>query len=152
MLKRSRRLPYPSDLSDKEWKLIKPSFPNLRTNIGKKRIHSYREILNAIFYLLRSGCAWRVLTHEFSHWKTVYHYFLLWRLEGIWERRNITPLKIEFGIKVALTHPAASNGVCSCQLSGCNHQMKHSHGRGPEFEFQRTHFLNYSCSLILSAY
>ncbi len=55
MSKRSIRLPYPSDLSDKEWEIIEPFF-NLRTNRGRKRVHSYREILNAIFYLLRSGC------------------------------------------------------------------------------------------------
>ena len=97
MLKRSRRLPYPSDLSDQEWQLIKPHFPNPRTNRGRKRVHSYREILNAIFYLLRSGCAWRMLPHEFPPWKTVYHYFRLWRLKGIWEHIN-TVLRTELRI------------------------------------------------------
>jgi len=63
------RIPYHSDLSDKEWEIIKPHFPCLRTNRGRKRVHSYREILNAIFYLLRSGCAWRMLPHEFPPWK-----------------------------------------------------------------------------------
>jgi len=58
MSKRSKRLPYPGDLTDKEWKLIKLYFQNPGTNRGRKRVHSYREILNAIFYLLRSGCAW----------------------------------------------------------------------------------------------
>lgn len=97
MSKRSRRLPYPSDLSDPEWELIKPHIPNLRCNRGRKRIHSYREILNAIFYLLRSGCAWRMLPHEFPPWKTVYHYFRLWRLKGIWEYLN-TVLRTEIRI------------------------------------------------------
>jgi len=46
--------------------------------------------LNSIFCLLRSGCAWRMLPHEFPHWKTVYHYFRLWRLKGIWEHINTT--------------------------------------------------------------
>ncbi len=97
MSKRSRRLPYPSDLSEKEWKIIKPHIPNFRTNLGRKRVHSYREILNAIFYLLRSGCAWRMLPHEFPLWKTVYHYFRLWRLKGIWEYIN-TVLRTELRI------------------------------------------------------
>ena len=88
MSKRCRRLPYPSDLSDKEWKLIKPHIPNSQMNRGRKRVHSYREILNGIFYLLRSGCAWRMLPHEFPHWKTVYHYFRIWRILGIWEQIN----------------------------------------------------------------
>ena len=97
MSKRSIRLPYPSDLSDKEWEIIKPYFSNLRANRGRKRVHSYREILNAIFYLLRSGCSWRMLPHEFPHWKTVYHYFRLWRIYGIWEHIN-TVLRIELRI------------------------------------------------------
>ncbi|TLN09801.1 IS5 family transposase [bacterium] len=88
MSKRCRRVPYPSDLSDKEWNIIKPHIPNPQTNRGRKRVHSYREILNAIFYLLRSGCAWRMLPHEYPHWKTVYHYFRLWRILGIWEHIN----------------------------------------------------------------
>ena len=44
-----------------------------------------REILNAIFYVVRSGCAWRLLPHEFPPWPTAYHYFRLWRLDGTWE-------------------------------------------------------------------
>ncbi len=62
MSKRSLRLPYPSDLSDKEWEIIEPYFSNLRANRGRKRVHSYREILNAVFYLLRSVCSWRILS------------------------------------------------------------------------------------------
>ena len=88
MSKRCVRFPYPSDLSNKEWEVIKPHIPSLRSNIGRKRIHSYREILNAIFYLLRSGCAWRMLPHEFPPCKTVYHYFRFWRLNGFWEHIN----------------------------------------------------------------
>jgi len=71
MPEQNERLPYPSDLSDKEWEIIKLHIPTPRTNRGKKRFHSYREIVNAIFYLLRSGCAWRMLPHEFPPWKTV---------------------------------------------------------------------------------
>ena len=45
-----------------------------------------REILNAIFYIVRSGCAWRLLPHEFPPWKTIHHYFRTWRIDGTWER------------------------------------------------------------------
>jgi putative transposase len=55
---------------------------------GRPRIHSLREILNAIFYVLRSGCQWRLLPHDFPRWPTVYHYFRKWRLDGTWERIN----------------------------------------------------------------
>jgi putative transposase len=49
-------------------------------------VHSLREILNAIFYILKSGCAWRLLPHDFPPWKTIHHYFRVWRLDGTWER------------------------------------------------------------------
>jgi len=102
MSKRPTRLPYPSDLSTKEWELINPHIPALQSNRGRKLVNSYREILNAIFYLLLSGCAWRTLLHEFPPWKTVYHYFRLWRLKGVWEHINAvlrTELRILYGRK-----------------------------------------------------
>ena len=55
---------------------------------GRPRKHSWRVILNAIFYLLRSGCAWRMLPHDFPPWQTVYHYLRLWRQDGTWEQIN----------------------------------------------------------------
>ena len=45
-----------------------------------------RSITNAIFYVLKGGISWRMLPREFAHWKTVYHYFRLWRLTGLWDR------------------------------------------------------------------
>ena len=80
------RKPYPTDLTDAEWQFIEPLLPKPRTKRGRKRQHPLREILNAIFYLLRAGCAWRMLPHDFPPWKTVYHYFRLWRKDGTWER------------------------------------------------------------------
>ena len=52
------------------------------------RIHSFQEILNATFYVLRSGCQWRMLPNDFPRWPTVYHYFRKWRIDGTWERIN----------------------------------------------------------------
>jgi putative transposase len=54
---------------------------------GRPRVHTLREILGAIFfYIVRSGCAWRLLPHDFPPWKTIHHYFRTWRLDGSWER------------------------------------------------------------------
>ena len=55
---------------------------------GRPRIHSPREILDAIFYVLRSGCQWRLLPHDFPRWPTVYHYFRKWCIDGTWETIN----------------------------------------------------------------
>jgi putative transposase len=55
---------------------------------GCPRIHPLREVLDAIFYVVKSGCAWRLLPHDFPPWKTVYHYFRFWRLDGTWKRMH----------------------------------------------------------------
>ena len=78
---------YPTDLSDEEWGLLETYLPASKWR-GRPRLHSPREILNAVFYLLKSGCQWRMLPREFPPWKTVFHYFRAWRLDGTWERLN----------------------------------------------------------------
>jgi len=83
------RTPYLTDLSDAEWNCIAPLFPAAPLQ-GRPRLHSHREIINAVFYLVRSGCAWRLLPHDLPPWKTVYHYFRLWRRNGLWERLHTT--------------------------------------------------------------
>ena len=80
----SRRA-YPTDLSDAEYAILEPHLPPPRAR-GRPRLHSIREILDAIFYVIRGGGAWRLLPHEFPSWQTVYHYFRAWRLDGTWER------------------------------------------------------------------
>lgn len=81
------RQSYLTDLSDQEWEVIEPHIPFAKGS-GRPRKHTLREILNAIFYLLRSGCAWRLLPNDLPHWKTVYHYFRMWRINGIWAQIN----------------------------------------------------------------
>jgi putative transposase len=81
------RKPYSTDLCDAEWACLEPHLPASKAT-GRPRIHSPREILDAVFYVLRSGCPWRLLPHEFPPWKTVFHYFRTWRIDGTWERVN----------------------------------------------------------------
>ena len=81
------RKPYPTDLSDREWNYIEPHIPAPKGH-GRPRRHSLGEILNAIFYVLRSGCQWRLLPHDFPRRPTIYWYFRKCRIDGIWERIN----------------------------------------------------------------
>ena len=78
---------YPTDLSDAEWNYIEPHMPAPKEH-GRPRLHSPREILEAILYVLRSGCQWRLLPQDFPRWPTVYYYFRAWRIDGTWERIN----------------------------------------------------------------
>ena len=81
----SRR--YPSDLPDAEWPLLEPHLPAPKRR-GRPRLHSPREILDAVFYVLKTGCQWRMLPREFPRWKAVLHYFRTWRIDGTWEILN----------------------------------------------------------------
>jgi transposase len=78
------RQPYPTDLSDKAWDVIKPLVPDAKPG-GRPEAYPKREILNAIFYLLRSGCSWRMLPPDLPPWRIVYHDFRQWRLDGTWQ-------------------------------------------------------------------
>ena len=80
----SPRQPYPTDLTDNEWELIKHLVPEAKPG-GRPEEYPKREILNGIFYLLRSGCAWRMLPHDLPPWRTVYSYFWQWRKDGTWQ-------------------------------------------------------------------
>jgi len=75
---------YSTDLSDAKWEYIEALVPTSRA-AGRPRRHSLRQILEAIFYMVPSGCAWRLLLHEFPPWKSVHHYFRTWRINGTWE-------------------------------------------------------------------
>jgi putative transposase len=76
-----------TDLSDAEWSYIEPHLPTPEAS-GRPRVHTLREIVDAIFYVVHSGCAWRLLPHDFPPWKTIHRYFRRWRIDGTWERMH----------------------------------------------------------------
>ena len=78
-----RRARCPSDPTDSQWAVIAPMIPNA-TPGGRPRKADKREIVEAILYLLRAGCAWRLLPHDFPPWQTVYYYLRRWEREGAW--------------------------------------------------------------------
>ena len=83
------RQAYPSDLSDTEWQLLEPLLPAPKPG-GRPVKYPRREVVNAIMYVLRSGCAWRMLPHDLPPWRTAFHYFRTWRKDGTWERVHQT--------------------------------------------------------------
>ena len=81
------RKPYPTDLTDAEWEILQPLIPPAQPG-GRPRTVNLREILNGIFYILRGGCSWRMMPHDFPPHQTVYDYFRAWRREGVWAKMN----------------------------------------------------------------
>jgi transposase len=82
---RRKRRAYPSDLTNGQWAVIEPMIPDA-TPGGRPRRAPKRDIVEAILYLLRAGCSWRLLPHDFPPWQTVYHYLRRWEREGVWAR------------------------------------------------------------------
>ena len=74
---------YTSNLTDDQWSIVKPQLPALKRR-GRRRRISLRAVIDAIFYLLRTGCQWRQLPREFPAWSTVYWYFRCWQRTGVW--------------------------------------------------------------------
>ena len=80
------RKAYPTDLTDAQWALIAPLVEQPKRKPGPPRQVDTREVVNAIFYVVRTGCRWRMLPHDFLAWQTVYDYSNKWVQDGAWDK------------------------------------------------------------------
>jgi putative transposase len=81
----ARRLAYTTDLTDEEWQILAPLLPAEKSG-GRPRKYPLREVINGIQYILRGGCAWRLMPHDLPQWQTAYQTFRAWREDGTWRR------------------------------------------------------------------
>lgn len=79
------RRAYPTDLTDEQWAILAPILPAPRKQ-GRPRKADMREVMNALIYLVRTGCPWRNLPHDFPPYRTVFYYFSRWRKCGVWKK------------------------------------------------------------------
>jgi putative transposase len=105
---------YSTDLSDDEWECLELHVPTPNKR-GRPRTHSTREILNAIFYVLKSGCSWRLLPKDFPPWETVYWWFGRWRMDGTFEQLNAA-LRERLRSRLG-RNPLPSAGIADSQSS-----------------------------------
>lgn len=80
---------YPSDLTNAEWHIVEPLIPPAKPG-GRPRTVDIREVLNALLYLVTTGCQWRMLPHDLPPWSTVHGYYREWRRDGTWKRIHDT--------------------------------------------------------------
>jgi len=84
-----KRKQYTSDLSDAEWALLEPLLPAAKSG-GRPRTVNMREVVNAIFYVLKTGCQWGNLPGDFPPYSTVFDYYNQWRKNKVWQHMNET--------------------------------------------------------------
>ena len=141
---------YLTDLSDTEWQYLK-AHTAAQNKHGRPRIHSSRIILDAIFYVLKSGCPWRLLPYDFPPWETVYWWFRRWRIDGTWERLN-TALRERLRRRLR-RNPQPSAGVVdsqSAKTTGVGGEARGYDG-GKKVRGRKRHLLVDTEGLVLKA-
>jgi len=79
------RMAYPTDLTDAQWRIIEKRIPGVKPG-GRPRSVDVREVVNGVLYLVRTGCSWRQLPHDFPPWGTVHYYYRRFRISGVWQK------------------------------------------------------------------
>jgi putative transposase len=141
---------YPTDLSDAEFRHIEPHLPAANRR-GPPKTHAPREILNAVFYVLKSGCPWRLVPREFPPWRSVYHWFRAWRIDGTWERLN-AELRERLRTRLG-TNPEPSAGIVASQTLKSTGVGGNERGFDPakKVEGRKRHLLVDTEGLVLEA-
>ena len=78
---------YDTDITDEQWEILEPLLPPAKKG-GRPRTVDMRDVINALFYILSAGCAWRLLPHDLPPWQTVYYYFRIWNQDQTWQAIN----------------------------------------------------------------
>lgn len=138
---------YISDLTDSEWKLIKRFF--CKTNKrGRPRKHTFRELLDAIFFVTKTGCQWRYLPKDFAPWRTVYHYFRLWKKNGLWERLH-TRLREQVRLTQERKRHASAAIIDSQSVKSSEMSDERGYDAGKKVNGRKRHVLVDTMGLIL---
>jgi len=138
---------YTSDLTDAEWNLVYYCFPK-PSKIGRPRKHEIRELLNAIFYLVKTACQWRNLPIHFARWGTVYHYFRLWKRNGLWATIH-THLREQVRLVAGRNRNASAGIIDSQSVKSTETSDERGYDAGKKINGRKRHIVVDTIGLIL---
>ena len=144
-----KRKLYPSDLKDAEWSILEPWIPPAKPG-GRPREVDMREVVNAILYLLRSGCSWAMLPHDFPPKGTVYDYFAQWRKDGTFEHIN-TVLRGELRVAVGKNKEPTAGILDSQSAKTTETRVPRGYDAGKKVKGRKRHILVDTLGLLLMA-
>ena len=138
---------YTHDLTDAEWQFIHYCFPK-PSKTGRPREHAYRELLNAMFYLVRTGCQWRNLPKDFAPWRTVYHYYRQWKRTKLWAEIH-THLREQVRLLEARNRPARAAIIDSQSVKSTECSDHRGYDAGKKVNGRKRHILVDVLGLVL---